>query len=213
MPTSFTTYYGDILHGVWITWFNDPNGTNGEQLGITYQVNAYGLELTAGFPYAAYVPNPVLYQNDINWTYYNNAVAAAPAATVLKSTSTTTNYVNAAAAKASSTTMLDLPYIGFGLSWANTDTASTVLWDGIEAVAYHLIETSAIESSAAIAPTWKTYWFDRTVYGDGLVASNAYWCFDLKPATSPTAVAGLTRDVDGTSCETPDNVVIVDATT
>lgn len=67
MPTSFTTYYGDILHGAWITWFNDPNGTNGEQLGITFQLNAYGMELTAGFPNdLAYSADAVAYENDIN---------------------------------------------------------------------------------------------------------------------------------------------------
>lgn len=75
MPTSFTTYYGDILHGAWITWFNDPNGTNGEQLGITYQLNAYGMELTAGFPGAVYTPVALDYDNDINLTCYTGTDA------------------------------------------------------------------------------------------------------------------------------------------
>lgn len=107
--------------------------------------------------------------------------------------------------------------MGFGLSWASVEPSCTVCWDGIEAIAYHLIEAHAGEASDSISPTWKTYWFDRSTTGnDGEVGGDAYWCFDLLPTSSPTGAGALVRDNGGEAtplCSSVDDVVIVDTLT
>ena len=50
MPVNWTSYFGSQLHGVDITWGNDPalaSGTDAD-LAINFRLNMYSAKFTAG---------------------------------------------------------------------------------------------------------------------------------------------------------------------
>ena len=48
MPKTFETLFGSHLHGVKITWGNDPAATGDRVLAIDFTINLYSAKLTAG---------------------------------------------------------------------------------------------------------------------------------------------------------------------
>ena len=48
MPTSFSTLFGSNLHGVKVTWGNDPSKSGDRVLNINIELHMYSAKLTAG---------------------------------------------------------------------------------------------------------------------------------------------------------------------
>ena len=48
MPTSFSTLFGSNLHGVKVTWGNDPAKAGDREMTIGYTLNMYSAKFTAG---------------------------------------------------------------------------------------------------------------------------------------------------------------------
>jgi hypothetical protein len=48
MPTSFSTLFGSNLHGVKVTWGNDPNKAGDRVLSINFELKMYSAKLTGG---------------------------------------------------------------------------------------------------------------------------------------------------------------------
>ena len=56
MPTTWTTYWGNELHGLFVTWTHDPSAAGTAQLYIKFTANRYADPIKAGLTNAQNVP-------------------------------------------------------------------------------------------------------------------------------------------------------------
>jgi len=56
MPTSWTTYWGNSLHGLFVTWNHDPAATGTAVLSMDFVANRYADPVKAGVTDVANVP-------------------------------------------------------------------------------------------------------------------------------------------------------------
>ena len=56
MPTSWTTYWGNSLHGLFVTWNHDPAATGTAILSMDFVANRYADPVSAGVTNALDVP-------------------------------------------------------------------------------------------------------------------------------------------------------------
>ena len=104
MPAPFTTFFGDYLHGLWITWESvDISGSAG--INVTFQANYRARQYTYGTSTADTADN-LTYDFD-----YTGTSGGAPATM----TDDQKRYI-------------------FYVAWTNPDTTNEVAKDGIAAV-------------------------------------------------------------------------------
>ena len=150
LRTTFTTYFGDIINGLWVTWTHNVNAPGTKELGIKLVANLYAAadnNFLFGQDYAKTTADQA-YTINANWNY-------CPAGTTDLSTCPDAGTTWAPATPANH--IMKLVVI-----WANPDqSCPNICFDGFAAQVQHTLIPGQYKdqaNTAVTAPSVKVNW-------------------------------------------------------
>ena len=182
--TSFTTYFGDYLHGLWITWENTPTGSGSSDLIIKFRANYRSFLQVFGDSTAAAGPN---WTNTSDATLKTTLEGAVPATPVnkfydraIKAGNTGDVYYAGAGASPGTDTA---SIYDFYVEWDNPNTSGTPAADGVWGIATYTYTAGTITNETTLAATPSTLKVNWIPRGSGNFASAASYAFDIAPGS------------------------------
>lgn len=178
--TTFTTYFGDYLHGLWITWENTPTGSGSSDLIIKFRANYRSFLQVFGDDSAAAAP----FANTSDATLKTTLEGAVPATPTnkfynhaIKAGAQNAVYY-AGASNADTAALYD-----FYVEWDNPNTSGTPASDGVWGIAIYKYTAGDTTSETTLATTPSAVSVNWIPRGTGNFASAANYAFDIAPGS------------------------------